>query len=64
MQFSFERFSKETGMCSNAAAVNIKLCKLVKAESGPYYMLALCLNHHYENAINSVLKKSIKKQTF
>ena len=52
MQFSFDRATKEIGMCSDAAAVNVALHKLVKEELGPHYMLMLCPSHKYELAIN------------
>ena len=59
MKFNFDRRSKEIGMCSDAAAVNVKLHKLLKPDMGEHYLLTLCPGHKVELALGDAFKISI-----
>ena len=58
MKFNFERKSKEIGMCTDAAAVNVKLYKLLKPDMGEHYLLTLCPAHKVELALGDAFKIS------
>ena len=42
MNFNFQRKTKEIGMCSDGAAVNTALYRLIKQEMDEHYLLVLC----------------------
>ena len=58
MNFNFERNAKEIGMCTDVAAVNVKLHRLVKSEIGEHYLLTLCPGHKVELALHDAFKHS------
>lgn len=58
MGFTFERKDHELGMCSDGAAVNLKLHRLVKEEMGDHYVFTHCPNHGFELAVRDAFKLS------
>ena len=58
MNFTFSRSEKELGMCSDGAAVNVKLHRLIKEELGDHYTLILRPSHKVELAIGDAFKLS------
>ena len=56
MKFNFERKTKEIGMCSDGAAVNFKLHKLLKPKMGEHYLLTLCPGHKVELSLKDSFK--------
>lgn len=63
MNFAFERKTKEVGMCSDGAAVNVALYNLVKPTMGEHYLLILCPAHKVELALKDSFKGSSLNDT-
>lgn len=58
MSFEFSRNTKEVGMYSDGAAVNVAAHKLVREELGEHYLLILCPVHKFELAIKDAFNVS------
>ena len=56
MNFNFQRKTKKIHMCSDGAAVNTALYRLVKQEMSEHYLLVLCPSHKLELALGDTLK--------